>query len=331
HVLSADMLVRLHPAQGSNSHADVREALWLAAGEDWEWRLGLTKVFWGVAEGWNPVDVINQRDGREGDSDEDKLGQPLAQGTLIRPWGTVDLLWLPWFRPRTFPGVSQRLRPSLPVATDRATYASAAGTWAQDVAVRYRHNVGVVDLGLSAFHGTQRDPELRLGLDAAGQPWLVPHYPRMTQLGVDVQATLDSWLWKLESAARRGDDMDALQFSGGFEYTFVGIGGTDKDLGVIGELMWDERGALANHPFQGDMLTGLRLVFNDEASSEVLLGVIQDLDHGGAVVNLESSTRWDDHWKVALDGRAYINPDPRDMLYGVRNDHYVKLELSYHF
>jgi len=41
---------RLDQNDSERSHIDIRELTWLKAAESWEIRIGLRKVFWGVAE-----------------------------------------------------------------------------------------------------------------------------------------------------------------------------------------------------------------------------------------------------------------------------------------
>jgi len=86
------------------SHSDIRELTWLKAADDWELRIGIRKIFWGVTESQHLVDIINQTDLVENTDGEDKLGQPMVNVALIRDWGTLDLFVLPYFRERTFAG-----------------------------------------------------------------------------------------------------------------------------------------------------------------------------------------------------------------------------------
>ncbi len=101
-----------------------RELSWQLVSRSWELRIGVRKVFWGVAESQQLVDIINQTDLVENVDGEDKLGQPMVNIALIRSWGTVDFFLLPWFRERTFPGQVGRLRFAQPVDTDNPAYES---------------------------------------------------------------------------------------------------------------------------------------------------------------------------------------------------------------
>ena len=105
-MFTTQLFVREDSMDDERSHADIRELSWLYYSDDWELRLGISKVFWGVAESQHLVDIINQTDAVENVDGEDKLGQPMINLTLIRDWGNVDLFVLPYLRERTFTGVN---------------------------------------------------------------------------------------------------------------------------------------------------------------------------------------------------------------------------------
>ena len=140
--------VRWDAHDARRSHFDVRELFWEKVGNAWELRIGVGKVFWGVAESQHLVDIINQTDLIENPDGEDKLGQPLVNLTVVRDWGTLDFFVLPGFRERTFPGRRGRLR-SLPhVDTDQVSYQSSREDTHVDFAARWSHYIGAWDFGL---------------------------------------------------------------------------------------------------------------------------------------------------------------------------------------
>jgi len=89
---------RLDSADSERTHFDVRELTYLWLHEDFELRLGVRKVFWGTTEVLHLVDIINQTDVVENFDGEEKLGQPMANMSVSRDWGTVDLFVLPFFQ-----------------------------------------------------------------------------------------------------------------------------------------------------------------------------------------------------------------------------------------
>ena len=322
--------VRLDQHDDERTHADIRELTWLYVARAWELRLGIRKLFWGVTESQHLVDIINQTDLVENVDGEDKLGQPMINFALIQNWGTLDFFVMPYFRERTFAGVEGRLRTELRVDTDQAEYESSDEERHIDYALRWDHNIGVWDFGLSHFYGTSREPRLLLGSDD-GEPVLIPFYDLIHQTGLDVQATVGSWLWKFEGIHRIGQEETFNAVTAGFEYTFFGIFETPQDLGVLVEYLHDDRGEDAPTPFEDDTLLGVRWVLNDEQSTEALFGVIMDSSGEGMALNLEATRRFGAHWKLNLEARGYMDTDSGDPLHGFRNDDYGQVELFYYF
>jgi hypothetical protein len=166
---------------------DLQEAYWAWEGDSLELLAGVNTV--------NQTDAVGDIDG------EDKLGQPMVNLTWQQDWGLLSAYVMPYFRERNYPGVDGRLRTPLPVDSDRAVYESSSDENHVDVALRYSHYIGDIDVGLSVFSGTSREPRL---IPADDAPVLLPHYDQIDQFGVDLQYTRDAWLWKLEAIARNG-------------------------------------------------------------------------------------------------------------------------------
>ena len=217
------------------THADLREAYLLLYGDvgedEWELRLGVDQVFWGVVESRSLVDIVNQTDLVEHPNEKTKLGQPMGHLTWSGDWGALELFGLTWHRPRTFPGRHGRLRPELVVDHKLTSYESAAQEWHLDLAGRYSGSFGPLDVGLSVFDGTSRDPTL-LPTVVGDEFVLAPHYEQIRQFGLDTQLTAGSWLLKLEAIHRAGaqnrrldqsleyEEEDYAAFVMGGEYTF---------------------------------------------------------------------------------------------------------------
>ena len=136
------------------SHIDLRELIWLMVSNDWELRVGVGKVFWGVTESQHLVDIINQSDAVENIDQEDKLGQPMINYNLIQDSGSLEFFVLPYFRERTFAGIDGRLRTQPYVDTDNPVYQSNNEEKHIDYAVRWRYSHNEWDLGLNHFIGT---------------------------------------------------------------------------------------------------------------------------------------------------------------------------------
>ena len=250
-------------------HADIRELFLLGVRDEWEFLGGISKVFWGVAESNHLVDIVNQTDNLEGIDGEDKLGQPMIRVSRSFDQSAVTAFVLPGFRERQFRSRDDPL--SLPFEIDNdPRYESADGSDHVDFAVRYGGYLDIIDYGLSGFTGTSRDPGFIPGDDGR----LVPFYPQISQVGLDLQITSDAWLWKLELIHREfdnpqtGEDYNAGV--GGVEYTFFGMGDGGYDLGLLAELNRDSRDDPSTVQFQNDLFLGMRFGFTDAATTEIL-------------------------------------------------------------
>jgi hypothetical protein len=313
------------------THYDLRELNFLWVRDSWELRAGLGKVFWGVTEARHLVDIINQTDLVEQTDGEAKLGQPMIDLTIIGNWGTLDLFVLPGFRERTFPGIEGRLRSDLVVDTDNPIYESDKEEEHIDFAIRWAHYFGAWDIGLSHFHGTSRDPILLPEVVSGEPPVLRPLYPLIDQTGVDIQATINSWLLKLEVIRRSGFGETYVAAVGGFEYTFYGVFEGVADIGMLAEYNYDDRRQNIGVPFDNDIFSGLRLTLNDAQSTTLLAGCFFDLDAPGRVCQVEGSRRLSDNWFLELEVRLFSEMGERHSLYALRNDDFLGLTLEYNF
>ena len=311
-------------------HADLRKFYWSVVATQWEFRLGINKVFWGVTESQHLVDVINQTDWVEDVDGEDKLGQPMANLAIIGPRGTFDFFVLPYFRQRTFPGVAGRPRSNPYVDTDQAQFESPGREHHVNGAIRWARSADIFDIGLSYFAGTTRDPTFSLG-SRENEPVLVPFYPVIKQFGIDVQATTGPWLLKFEGIHRSGRNNDFNAITTGIEYTFNGVLESVIDLGWVVEYLYDDRGEDGLTSFEDDVMIGLRATLNDAQSTDALLGTIIDASGDARLWTLEASRRIRANWKISADARYYQDVAPDSILYSLRHDDYVQLTAAFFF
>ncbi|MFV1992325.1 MAG: hypothetical protein ACC635_00360 [Acidiferrobacterales bacterium] len=342
---------RYDSADDQRTHFDIREAMFLLPWENYELRVGLGKVFWGVTEASHLVDIINQTDVVESLDGEEKLGQPMVNLTLLagqETLGVMDFFVLPYFRERTFPGRGGRLRfdPYIDVNTE-VEYENSASERHVDYALRYSNTFNKLDVGISYFYGTSREPAYLPKFDANGNLNIIPFYEIINQTGLDLQYAGGAWLWKLEAIYNSGyRDGSFYASDAGFEYTFSGTGLGGLDLGLILEYLYDSRdfdvdttalitsgyiGSRFNTFLNNDYMIGLRLAFNDEASSEILAGIIQDLDNHASVFQLQASRRIGDSFKAELDAYVFMDTGKDPLLDFLRKDSFVQLALKYYF
>jgi hypothetical protein len=260
----------------------------------------------------------------------------LARQTDI---GRFDLFLMTGFRERTFAGPDGRWRGPLAVSTDRAEYESDLEEWRPDIALRYSHFIGDIDIGLHLFHGTGREPDLVLSADGRT---LSPRYTVITQVGADLQYTMDEWLWKFEGLVREGQGSTFLAAVAGFEYTWFQAFESDADLGFLSEVLYDGRdedrlvpgdgsGAVQGSVFDKDLFFGSRLTLNDIQDTSVLGGMVIDIEDGPAALRFEAERRIGDTWKVELIGQAYLEDDPANPASVLDRDHFVTMRISKFF
>jgi hypothetical protein len=336
--LKAKLFYRYDGNSASRTHADIRELMVYHYADEWEIHAGIGKVFWGTTESRHLVDVVNQVDFIESLDDEARLGQAILQAKFIKEWGTLDLMVLPYFRPMQFGERDMRSRFNPAIAKQDPRYQSKHKQNQLDLAARWNQRFGDLDLGLSYFTGTQRTPLLQ-PITENGQTRLLPVYVQSQQLGLDAQYIAGDLLLKVEAVHRNSHQLNAQnQFTNhqtnalvaGFEFTLVGIQDTVYDLGIIGEYLYDEWEAIT--PFQKDWMTGLRWVFNDTQSTEILIGHIIDLDDQSQIWSLEASRRIGDNWKAELTGRWVTNVDEQNYYVKTyQQDDLINLKVSYYF
>lgn len=332
---------RFDSEDARRTHADLHEAYALFLGVvgdgQWELRVGVDRVFWGVVESNNLVDIVNQVDLVEHPDEKSKMGQFMGHLTYAAPWGVVEILGMPYHRQRTFPGRSGRLRFPWLVDADLATYESGAEERHVDVAARYSHSVGVLDFGISAFDGTSREPFLIPAFRADGDLSLAPYYGQIRQLGLDGQLTLGAWLLKLEAIHRTGmlnrlgREEPFSSFVLGGEYSFYSVFGSALDVTVLTEWCYDERGIRSTTKFENDLFLGTRLAFNDVKGTELLVSTLHGTDHDSRVFSVELSRRFSDRWSMSVEAIALRELDPTDILYETRRDSFVEVGFVYSF
>ena len=338
------LFYRYDSADPQRTHADLREAYLLTFGDwdesSWELRLGVDRVFWGVAELHNLVDIVNQVDLVEHPRDRPKLGQPMVRLTISGDWGVAESIVLPYHRKRTFPGLSGRHR-SGRLIDENALYESGAEERHVDLAFRYSHAVDVLDFGLTAFVGTSREPSFLAGHHSRRPPTtdsrLIPCYEQIRQFGIDAQLTTEPWLYKMEAIHRSwssnllGQKEDYSAFNLGIERTLYALFNSDMDLTLLAEWHYDGRGERATSVWDNDLLVAGSLAFNDVDGTTLVAGVLADLRHDYRSLSVELKRRLSDNWSLRWEGIANLRTDPQDLTYSGRRDSFMGLGLTFSF
>ena len=339
--------IRQDAGDSARSQVEIREAYLLSYGDigddEWEWRLGVDQVHWGVVESRSLVDIVNQTDIATHPNEKTKLGQLMAHYTLSGEWGALEFFGMTRHRGRTYPGSHGRQRTELVVDRDLATYESGAKEWHIDLAGRYSGRFGPVDLGLSLFDGTNREPVLSPGLSSTHQIVLAPHYEQIRQYGLDAQLTTGSLLLKLEAIHRTGaknnqfdqhfnfEEEDFSAYVAGGEYTFSSVWNSNADLVLFAEWLHDDRGQRATNAFENDLFLAARLGLNDVQSTEFVVSLLASLENSSYILGGEFKRRLGDNWFLHCEVSTYHEIDPADAVYTARRDSFARVNLDYNF
>lgn len=391
HLFDLNLFAREDQQDSNRTHSDVREALLSVFLNNVELQAGIGRVFWGVTEAVHVVDVINQDDYVENIDGEDKLGQPLTALKWYSPFGDFSAYALPYFRSQEFNADDARV--SLPVAVyeEDEQFESDKGNKHVDYAFRWKHYIGPVDIGLSWFKGTAREPRLvpcyrsgttRANADGSSsdspncdinsgvpdQPdaaavalndflaafgigessdeqaeqieaeilseiSLIPHYDQSEQLGLDMQYTIGPAALKLEAVLREQLDNEYLIADAGFEYTFSTFLGTDADVSIVAEYLYDERGQDGRFvaTFDDDVFIGSRIALNNAADTQMLGGVIVDRNHGSRLYSLEATHRINDSTLLSVETRFISDVGENDPIAVAEYEDYVRATVSFYY
>ncbi|MEL7467141.1 MAG: hypothetical protein AAFN27_01725 [Pseudomonadota bacterium] len=338
--LDGDVVFRFTPfarfsSQDSRrTHADVRELKVDGTFGDFSFTFGADTVFWGKTEVVHLVDIINQTDQVEAIDDEARLGQPMIRLGYLTDLGELSAFYMPFFRERTFPGESGRLRSNPAVDTESPIYDADAEAeeFTPSFALRFAGSFGDIDLGVSGFHGLGRDPAF-----VPSATGLQPFYEIINQVGIDAQYTWEATLFKFEGIWREGqrnlvfEEENFVAATGGFEHTLFGVADTNADLGIIAEYAWDSRGNDSLSVFQDDLIGGFRLALNDEEDTTLLLTGSIDTNDASMTTRLEAETRIGENWKLLAEGQGFFNSGSGINKSPLADDSFLRVKLKYFF
>ena len=286
--------------------------------------LGYRHTFWGVTESRNLVDLINQQDLAAGVSPDNRLGAPSISFETYLGSGDFQYWYIPRFRERTFNEKNAHPGFGLPVMP--AQFAHIKGTKAPDHALRYGNSIGDIDYALSVFDGTAREPVILV--QEADPPKIVPYYERMRSVGLELQYTGDSILYKFEglTGTQSENDFDAAVL--GTEKTVYSIFETQWDMGLILEYQYDDR---AQAQIDRTLVSGIRLTANDEFDTNLLFLYTVDDEFSQSLFGLEASRRLRNGMTLDLNYLLYQSDEQHLPLYSLIDDSELSLTLGYYF
>ncbi|MBI4411047.1 MAG: hypothetical protein HY541_01010 [Deltaproteobacteria bacterium] len=305
-----------------------------AKGEIWG---GLQTITWGVAESFNPTDIINRRDFEDNYYDPEKLGEVI--GGFKYGWNqagpfdslTLTFMVLPFFQEAPLPEDDTRfpltgsiggIPYSLFEDQDKmGTPQSVGGAFEISATVKN------VDLSFHFYHGPERNPGFQLIIDDNGALRLQPFYYLIDMIGFNLEAPVGNFVLRFEGAGKimsfndpRPHDIpfednnavpsNHLQLVPGFDYTFTDFAGKGTMRFIfeyLGEI--DHSTSLRDfRPFKNDLFVGFQYDFNNTRSTQLKLGVIKDLVNQEAMMKFEFDTKIYRELKFAIEG-VFVHRD----------------------
>jgi hypothetical protein len=306
--INIEPIIRYDQQDSNGSYLDLVEFNWRHVTGSTEFIAGFTKIFWGVTESQHLVDVINQTSFSSSNDGEDKLGQPLIGIKLEEDFGYLDFYLLTGFRERIFPGEDGRVRGDLIIDEDGAIYESGAENKRIDVAIRWGDSFNDLDIALSHFIGTNREPLFVSNVqeNSLSQPSVIPFYNVISQTGLELQFNAGDIIYKFEGFSRENKDSDFSAYTAGIEQSFYRVFGSQSDVNLIFEYLYDERGDDAPlGVFERDVFIGARFLFNDLSNTVILPGLFWNTRTNERIFRLEGETRLSASWGLSVTANIF--------------------------
>ncbi|MDC3024313.1 hypothetical protein OA264_02455, partial [Alphaproteobacteria bacterium] len=182
---------------------DIPQGYILYFNDNSELKIGKDKVFWGVTELKNLVDIINSPDDASGE-EKAKLGQSLiSYSYLNNKIGYVDLVYMPIFHEPSKIGKRGRLRLNLPTINYNTIYEGGAGKKIPSWAFKWQNSFKNSDISFQIFRGTSRNSSILPKLENGEIKYFAGH-ERITQIGSFLQSIYGPIIFKFEGIKRSG-------------------------------------------------------------------------------------------------------------------------------
>ncbi|MDC3057273.1 hypothetical protein OA100_00295 [Alphaproteobacteria bacterium] len=315
---------------------DISQGYFLYFNDSSEIKVGKEKVFWGVTELKNLVDIINSPDDASGE-DKAKLGQSLVSYSYINDKiGFVDLIYMPIFHEPTKIGKRGRLRLALPTQNYNTSYQGGAGIKVPSWAAKWQNSFGDTDLSLQLFRGTSRSSSTLPKLESGEIKYFSGH-ERITQIGGFFQSIHGPIIFKFEGIKRNGQNNainereNFYSYITGIEYVVTRVFDKVWDLNIFTEYSNDDRGSNSTDIFQNDLFIGTRINLNDIEGTEITQTLTLDLNGDGNTGIFEISTRIKDSVRITANYTSYWSVNDKDTLYSFRRDNYLGIRITNYF
>lgn len=296
---------------------------------NWQIDAGYDLVFWGVAEGRNLVNVINQRDQIRDQFFDQGLGQRMVAVRYFAPMVTIEAFVLPGFEELDFGATGRTWGLGLPVDDSRSTFEADDGADHTDFALRLSGGVGDLEYGVFAFDGTLRQPEFRVDVSTNT---LIPNYVQGEQIGAEAQYTAGPVLYKFEGV-KVWPDSDSSYWSAilGVEYIIGDLFGFPSETSLFAEYYHDSRRNESSVIFENDVFLGVQFRLSNTFDTEIEFGAIVDTDDHDLIGSFNVNSRISDNLRASIEYIFAEASDPGDGLFNARDTDQLFVSLEWYF
>jgi hypothetical protein len=309
--------------------ADVEKAALGYQTGAWAIRAGVLDERWGVMTVEPISDVVNQRDFVSNYRGRDRLGQPGAALQYFGDAWSLTLIAATWKRERRLARGQDRFRNT---ALAYTAPEFEKGQWSPaDLGARFFTSVGELELELTYFRGTAREPLLVPTLFDDGSVALTPTYRQMDQGGLAARYVIGDFVLRGEGYVRSENGTfggAALGIERVFYRTFGGV----ADFIVYLEGYYDSRPEdTMPTPFDHDLAIGLRLLTNDAKGTALWLQTIYDPETTANLVEFEARRRLNDSSLGKFTVVTPVNAADDPALAGFQRDTQVTISVEVFF
>ncbi|WP_067515192.1 hypothetical protein [Endozoicomonas ascidiicola] len=291
--------------------------------------VGYDLVYWGVTEGINIVNVINQRDQIRDYFLKQGLGQSMISASYLGDDINLETYILPKFEELNFGGTRRPWGLGVPVDGSQSTYESDKGKRHIDYAARISGMIGELEYGIIYFDGTYKKSIYRLD-ESTG--FLVPHYILGKTVGLDAQYISGSNIYKLEIAHFTPNSFKSyVSFAVGVERVLeTSLNGSGEST-VYFEYYYDTRQNDNSVAFQNDLFIAYKHSTYNAYDIETTIGGIVDVEFGGLIGTFNMTGKISRNLKLEFELIYFNSIKTQDALFYSKHFDQASLTLSLHY
>ncbi|MCB9495761.1 MAG: hypothetical protein H6686_02635 [Fibrobacteria bacterium] len=289
--------------------------------------VGWERTSWGVMDALSVMDIVDPFDWTDPFEERARV-ERLVTRLSIAAWesGTFQLMLFPWFPRYPTPRLGERFN-TMPLPS-RQVVSGDRGRGTPSFAARWSASLGGFDFGLVGYRGVDRDPD-----PVPTESWdairLV--HGEATAAGLGVAKGFDALILRGEFLATEAAGRRDLAGAAGGELEIGQWVPIQAGVVLVGEYSFHSKPS-ATEILQDDVYGGLRIDFQNTASTRLEAGWVRDLEYRTLVQRATLSQNLSDRVSVDLVAQSFILVDDADgRISPLRGDDYVEARFQFRF